>query len=146
MVRRIPSLDVKQFILVVGTKLRPEMEYWAPINLGFLGESWQRADLGGMAQTYGLFIAEEPVGMLLGMMFPDLNSGYLQGMEFFWGVEKKFRSKALGLLRQFEKDCKEAGCKAVITGSIRSMEPDKMRRLYGYLGYKPHAVEFLKRL
>lgn len=146
MVRRLAANEVKQVVLDAGKLIAPEMDYWAPVNLEYLGTAWESMCVSDMCRAYGLFRDGGPVGLLLGFISPDFNSGRLQGLEFFWGVQKKYRSKALGLLRLFESECKQAGCEVVIAGSIQSMEPGKMRRLYSYLGYKLHAEEFLKRL
>lgn len=146
MVREIKSPDVAPFVKQVGVKLVPEMKYWAPVNLEVLGNSFDKICGSGMGRAYGLFVQDEPVGLLLGIIAIDLNSGLMQGSEYLWAVQRKFRSRSIPLLRQFEKDCKAAGCKIVLTGSIRSMEPENMRKLYGYLGFQPHGEMFSKRL
>jgi hypothetical protein len=146
MVRRLSASETKPYILAAGAKLAPEMSYWAPVNLEFLGSYWEGFVNSGMGRAYGLTVDENPVGLLLGMIVPDLNSGLLQGLEYFWGVEKKHRARSVKLLRLFEEDCREAGCAVVITGSIDSMQPEHMTQLYGRLGYAPHAREYIKRL
>jgi hypothetical protein len=146
MVYRLAANEVKQAVLDVGTRMQPDLRYWAPIDLNFLGQSWETLCAYPSYRAYGLQMENATVGLLLGMMVPDMNSGLLQGLEYFWGVEKKFRSRALGLLRMFEKDCKDAGCKIIMLGSIRSMEPENRKWLYGRLGYEPHAEVFSKRL
>lgn len=124
----------------------PDLRYWTTINLEFVGESWKNLCASPSFMAYGLFREGEAVGLLLGMVVPDLNSGVLQGLEYFWGVQKKYRSKAIGLLRAFEADCKALGCKIIMLGSIQSMEPENRRRLYGHLGYQPHAEVFSKKV
>jgi hypothetical protein len=146
MVYRLPANLVKQAVLDVGTRMMPDLKYWAPVNLEFLGNAWEKMCAHDSCRAYGLDMGGATVGLLLGMMMPDLNSGCLQGIEFFWGVEKKFRSRAVGLFRRFEKDCKEAGCLVVVAGAIQSMNPEKMFKLYDRLGYHLHTEEYLKRL
>lgn len=146
MVRRLVADEVKQFVLDAGKVLVPEMSYWAAIDLEYLGSSWERlCGLPGFF-AYGLTYDGRPVGLFLGMAVPDMNSGLMQGLEYFWGVQKKYRSKALGLLRLFESDCQSLGCRIIMLGSIKSMEPEDRRRLYARLGYEPHAEVFSKRL
>ncbi len=146
MVYRLPANEVKQAVLDVGTRMRTDLDYWAPINLPFLGSSWEKLCASDACRAYGLNMDGATVGLLLGMMVPDMNSGLLQGLEYFWGVERKFRSRAIGLLRKFEEDCRTAGCSIIMLGSIRSMQPDDRRRLYSHLGYGLHAEVFSKRL
>lgn len=146
MVRRLAANEVKQVVIDVGTRMMPDLRYWAPINLQFLGNSWETLCANSQFLAYGLFRDGAAVGLLLGMTVPDMNSGVLQGLEYFWGVQKKYRAKALGLLRAFEADCKNVGCEIIMLGSIRSMEPEDRRKLYGHLGYVPHAEVFSKKL
>jgi hypothetical protein len=146
MVRRISTAEVKNAILDVGAVITAEMTYQSPVNLEFMGTAFEKICAAGIGHVYVLECSGKPVGILMGMMSPDLNSGVLQGIEFFWGVQRKYRSRSISLLREFEKDCKSAGCVEVMTGSIQTMEPDKMRRLYGHLGYKLHSENYIKRL
>jgi len=146
MVSRLSASEVKQAVLDVGARMAPDLRYWAPINLEFLGQSWENLCSGPWCYAYGLRMSGATVGLLLGMVVPDMNSGLLQGLEYFWGVERKYRSRAVGLLRAFEKDCVAAGCHIIMLGSIRSMQPEDRTRLYGHLGYQPHAEVFSKRL
>ena len=144
MVRRLLSTEVKPVIKELGALVVPELSYWAPVNLDFLGTSWEKLCQNDACRAYGLFSVDQPVGIFLGMIVPDMNSGKLQGLEFLWTVLTKFRSRAVSLLRTFEKDCRAAGCEIVITGSSLAMAPGRMRALYAALGYRPHAEIFSK--
>ena len=146
MVYRLSAAEVKQAVIDVGTRMAPDLAYWAPIDLQFLGSSWEKLCVSDACRAYGLRRDNATVGLLLGMIIPDMNSGLLQGLEYFWGVERKYRSKAVSLLRTFERDCVAAGCSIIMIGSIKSMQPLDRQRLYGFLGYKPHAEVFSKRL
>jgi hypothetical protein len=92
-------------------------------------------------RVYGWFDSNlEPRGFFAGLIVPDPYSAALQGLEVFWWTAPRWRGRpSLALMQKFEEDCKEAGCKRVIFGFTRFVEPEKTRKLYGKLGYEFHS-------
>src|ERR1700731_3992201 len=147
MVRKLTPEEVKPALVKLWAKVQPEIHYADPLDPNYMGDQW--AKLGASrCPAYGLFDDnEEPVGMFLGIIFPDMHApGLMHGMEYFWAVQKAHRRSAIRLLKAFEVDCKAAGCQSVSVGAMVAHEPESRRALYAHLGYAPHSEMFLKKL
>lgn len=99
------------------------------------------------ARAYGSFSDEKLVGILLGFIVPDLMTGELQGVEYFWGMVPEHRdgTNSRDLLFMFEDDCKEAGCSTILCGLSEQIAPEKMRKIYDDLEYRPHTASFVRK-
>lgn len=115
-----------------------------PVNVEYLAKSWASLMRLGNASAYATFRNGEANGVLLGLFTPDLYTGNLQGVEFLWaGRDTK------SMLKEFESDCKEKGCKKVVCGISCDVMGDRvpvLRRFYRQNGYAPEKEAFSKRL
>jgi GNAT superfamily N-acetyltransferase len=132
------SAETASALAEIGSDLRMDNQFTA--------QSWHRLLAGGTGRAYGLFMDGALRGVLFGLIAPDTLSGELNGYECHWGVEKKYRPRAIGLLRAFEKDCKEAGCVRLVATATVGPTLEHMRKLYERLGYSPRAEAFGKKL
>lgn len=146
MVKRLNQLDAREVILAVMPCFEKEFSHFAPVDAHYLADSWCSVmDCGGLA--YGLEIDDEWRGFLLGSILPDMVSGKLQGLEFFWLVEKAYRGEnSKQLLDLFEADCKIRGAEWVVVGMSQLAQPEKRKKRYTQLGYGPHCETWMKRL
>jgi hypothetical protein len=93
--------------------------------------------------AYGLFDDQlKPQGVLVGLVIPEPMTGVRVGVEHLWWCA----TNGLPLLRQFEQDCKAAGCERVCCGFSRSAFPERMAKIYKQLGYSEYLVTVSKRI
>jgi hypothetical protein len=99
-----------------------------------------------VGRSYGLFDGGtlKPLGFFMGLIMPDPLTGDMVGFEHIWWAAPKVNG--LPLLRQFEADCQEAGCRRVICGYSDFVDPEKMSRLYRRLGYTKFSTAVTKEL
>lgn len=98
-----------------------------------------------IGRSYGMFDDQlNPEGFFIGWVMPDPNTGVLTGIEHLWWVRPG--ANGLPLLRRFEKDCREDGCKQMIFGYSVHSRPERMEKLYSRLGFKPHSISVMKEL
>lgn len=98
-----------------------------------------------VGRSYGMFDQSlRPTGFFMGLIMPDPMTGLLVGFESVWWAVPKVNG--LPLLKRFESDCREAGCKRVICGYSAFVEPEKMGRLYRRLGYGKFSTAVTKEL
>lgn len=144
MVRRLNVDEIAGAILDLAPRVMPHYACHAQVNAGGLALAWAALGAQGTARAYGLFLDSELHGLLLGLVVPCLLTGERQGIEYLWVAEPPHRGRAVGLLREFEKDCKADGCRRMVCGSSAwSVELDS---LYEKLGYRPHAKAFSKEI
>lgn len=110
----------------------------------YLAKSWAALIDQGMGVAYATFSSDQPVGLLLGVIAPDLHNGLLQGVEYAWAGKG-----ALSLLEEFEKECKARGCTRIVFG----LHPEylggrdaALRRLYRRKGFSPSTESYVKEL
>jgi hypothetical protein len=146
MVRRLTPGEMEEAVLTVMPCFEKEFGHFAPVKPEFLAAHWKLImDMGGLA--FGLEVADEWRGFLLGSVLPDMVSGVKQGLEFFWLVEKEFRGEAsLQLLNAFEAECKKRGAQWVVIGMSQLAAPEKRKRKYAKLGYVPHCETWYKKI
>jgi hypothetical protein len=146
MVKCLTPEEAREAILAVMPCFEQEFAHFAPVDSQYLSEKWSELMNTG-ALAYGLEVDGEWRGFLLGFIIPDLVSGVLQGIEYFWLVEKAFRGEqALQLLDAFETECHSRGAKWIVIGMSTLAAPEKRKRRYTQLGYVPHCESWFKRI
>lgn len=118
------------------------------VNVESVTSAWKNMMPSGIGAAYGVTVNDFPAGFLLGLFITDLITGLPQAVEYLWMVSPKHRNggTALRLLKTFENDAREKGCRNIVCGCNQVFEPDKMRRFYGHIGYKPFSQAFIKEL
>lgn len=86
----------------------------------------------------------EPIGTIGGCKCPDVNTGALSAMEFFWFVNPECRGDGLKLLKRFEKWAKEEGCKSVTMVHLSDSMPEKVKHVYERFGYAAAETHYIK--
>ncbi len=110
--------------------------------------NWEKLIESGAGRGYGLVIDDKRAGFLFGLITDDLLSGEKYAFEYLWIVWPEYRSGAasLGLLKQFEADAKQAGCKKIFCGARAAYKLPELRRMYPRLGYSSFSESFMKEL
>lgn len=145
-VRRVSKPEFRKFFQqACATWDTLTIPYYTVLNLDFLGESWEKM-MDTTARAYGLFDGENPVGILLGFIVPDLMTGEKHGIEYLWAVAPHNRrgNAAIRLLKHFERECRAENCVRIVAGSAAWSNMPGMAKLYERLGYQPHSVAHSK--
>lgn len=126
----------------------PEIPYFTEKKPEVLVANWTNFMRAGIARSFGAYHEEQPVGLMLGIIMPDLLGGVPQALECAWQVIPKYRSTGAGikLMKMFEDSAREAKCVRVIFGASVEFEFEKMKRLYRRLGYAPVSLTIGKML
>lgn len=125
----------------------PDVPYFTEKKPDVFIEKWIPMMQAGLARSFGAYCDGQPVGLMLGVVVPDLLGGVPQALECIWQVVPKYRSTGAGikLMKMFEDSAREAHCARVIFGASVEREFEKMKRLYRRLGYSPVSLAFTKR-
>jgi GNAT superfamily N-acetyltransferase len=105
-----------------------------------------------LEKNFGIIFAlqkdEKVVGMLGGILSPDINSGELTATEAFWYVmpENRKTPESLKLLLVFEKWAIEIGAKKIIMAHLLSSMPERLGTFYERRGYKPVEIQYVKQV
>lgn len=99
----------------------------------------------------GVFLAcfePEIIGVVAGMLYPNLYNGQLTLVELFWYVLPEHRNKRTGyrLFKAFENWGKNKGAEKVIVTNQLDCMPEKVERFYKSMGYSPFETVFDKEL
>lgn len=144
------ELNPKEMAVAVETVIRecPEIPYFAEKRSDIFIPKWEKFMQAGLARTFGAYCDGKPIGLMLGIIMPDLLSDTKQAMECVWQVIPAYRKSGAGktLMRMFEDSAKEAGCCRTVFGASTEFEIEKMRRLYRRLGYKEISIGMAKDL
>jgi len=126
----------------------PEIPYFTEKKPEVLIANWMPFMRAGIARSFGAYHENHPVGIMLGIIMPDLLGGVPQALECAWQVIPKYRSTGAGiqLMKLFEDSAREAKCVRVVFGASVEFEFEKMKRLYRRLGYKPVSLTIGKML
>ncbi len=91
---------------------------------------------------------EKVVGLLGGILAPDMNDGELMAMETFWYVHPDHRNsiESVRLLMTFEIWAREMGAKRVMMAHLLSSMPEKLAAYYERRGYRPLEINYIKEL
>lgn len=99
----------------------------------------------GNCQVWGWFDqSDEPHGILVGVVTPDILTGILTGYEYLWMVEPRWRMTRvpLQLLTAFMQECKRLGCGRFVAGLRAEVHLDRMRGLYEKLGFEKESETY----
>lgn len=144
---RLTAEQIPEFVqTVMNDRIQEKVAF---INREYLIPTWRALVEAGAGVAYGVVNdAGEIGGFLLGTYSVSPLTGRKTAYEFLWIVplHEKVVSAGLRLLREFESDAREAGCLEVVIGCYAICEPEKLRRWYGLMGYKPLAENFSKEL
>jgi len=112
-----------------------------PLNVSFLASSWKQLMESGSAVAFANFFQARPTGLLLGLVSPDLHTGKMQGIEYFWAGRS-----CLLLLDAFAEECRARNCHRIIVGLSKAIGPraPALRRLYKMRGFVPETESFSK--
>jgi GNAT superfamily N-acetyltransferase len=129
-------------------KACPEIPYFTEKKPEVLSENWIKFMRAGIARSFAAYVDGKPVGLMLGLIMPDILGGVPQALECAWQVIPEYRSLGAGveLMKMFEESAREAKCVRVIFGASVEFEFEKMKRLYRRLGYKPVSLTIGKTL
>lgn len=86
-------------------------------------------------------------GFVVGMAAPSfLHPGKLQAQELAWYVEPEFRgtSVAIKLMKMYELEAIERGCKEIGMVCLESLNPEGTGKIYEKLGYNKHETHYIK--
>lgn len=144
------ELNKTEMAEAVETVIRecPEIPYFAEKRSDIFIPKWGDFMQAGIAKTFGAYCDGKPVGLMLGIIMPDLLSDTKQAMECVWQVIPAYRHTGAGpvLMKMFEDAAREAGCCRTVFGASTEFEIEKMRRLYRRLGYKEISIGMAKTL
>lgn len=144
MVQRLNAAQTRQVIEDLAPKVFTRYTHLPrPPSVEAISGTCARIADAPIGRSYGMFDDSlQATGFLIGYVMPDMVTGSLTGMGHLWwsvpGVD------GFPLLEQFESDCREEGCEAVICGFSEYVYPKQMARLYRRRGYKPHSVSVIK--
>lgn len=93
-----------------------------------------------------IFVLESGKGMLGGAKYPDINSGELVAVEFFWYVDPQHRGEGLSLLNAFETWAKTSRCKKVMMVHLVNSMPERLSALYRRRGYSAVETHYCKEI
>ena len=126
----------------------PDIPYFTEKHPDILIASWRKLMAIGIGCQYAAYADGKPVGIMLGMISPDILSPTKQALECVWQVVPEYRKSGAGpaLMKMFEDDAKQAGCARIIFGASTSYKYEPMVRLYRKLGYKPISLAMSKDL
>lgn len=126
----------------------PDIPYFTEKHPDILISQWRQLMVLGMGRQYAAYADGKPVGLMLGMISPDMLSPTKQALECVWQVVPEFRKTGAGpaLMKMFEEDAKQAGCIRIVFGAATSYRYEAMIRLYKKLGYKPISLAMAKDL
>jgi len=85
-------------------------------------------------------------GALGGMRSADLYSGTSYSQELFWFVRECYRGAGLQLYRAFEKWSREQGCNEIRMIHLSDSMPERLARVYNYLGFEIIETHYSKTL
>lgn len=145
--KTISESEIPEVIREV-VKNTPDLPYFAEKDPELLIEKWTEYMKLGFARSFGAYKNDRPVGLMLGIIMPDLFSKTSQALECAWQVIPEYRRTGVGvkLLKMFEQAAKDAGCARVVFGASTEWEHESMVRLYRRLGYEPISTAVAKNL
>lgn len=90
----------------------------------------------------------KPVGLLGGILAPDMNDGELLAVETFWYVMPEHRNsmESIKLLMVFELWARDVGAKRIMMAHLLSSMPEKLASYYEKRGYRPLEINYVKEL
>lgn len=108
--------------------------------------SWEMLLSNGSGVIFLYLDHDEIRGALGGVAYPDVNSGELTAVEFFWFISPSARGGGLKLYRAFEEWAREKQCRVIRMAHLADSMPEKMERVYQHLGFEVSEVHWTKEL
>lgn len=113
-----------------------DADHWA--------NTWMSLIDMGIAHVFALKEEDKLVGTI-GLIFSrSAEDNVLCANEAFWYVQPESRGKGLQLLAEAEAWAKMNGVKRFTMVHLKDSMPDKLRRLYGRMGYKEIETHYMK--
>jgi len=150
MIRRLTTPDeIESALRKMGAEC-PEIEWQnPPVKVEPMVNFWKGSGSSELVRFLGYFDnTNELRGYLIGTIQLDPQTGERFGNEFVWTVSPKWRNTRapISLLKQFEKECIDAGCTMVQFGYSMEIYPDRLAQMYDKLGYRQAFVIVRKNL
>lgn len=145
--RRLNSGDLAEAVTAIIEQC-PDIPYFTDKHPDILTKCWLNLMEVGLGRQYAAYVDGKPVGLMLGMVAPDMLSPTKQALECVWQVVPEYRKTGAGpeLMKMFEEDAKAAGCARVVFGAATNYRYEVMVRLYRKFGYKPISLAMAKDL
>ena len=110
-------------------------------------QSWNRVYATGRGTIIGLWLEDDLVGGLGGLLAPDMETGVVRAYETFWYVTPRARGLGgWGMLEQFESWAKARGATVSRIGHLAGPDNDRFSKVYGRKGYRLQRLTFEKEL
>lgn len=108
--------------------------------------AWTALLASGAGVIFLLESGGEIAGTLGGVAYPDINSGELIAVEFFWFTRPGHRGGGVKLYRAFEAWARERGCRQIRMVHLMDSQPEQLARVYRRWGFEPVEVHYGKEL
>lgn len=101
-----------------------------------------------MGAMWKLVLNGKTVGMMGGILSPDMLDGQLIATEAFWFVAPEARKSTWGfkMLMHFEQWAKEVGAKRIVMAHLLSSFPEALGAYYNRRGYVATEIHYVKQL
>lgn len=105
----------------------------------------------GQIQTgNGVILIDESyldiTGAIGGLIYPDLYTGEMLAIEFFWFVHPEKRGEGMKLYYAFEEWVRSKEVKQIRMAYLIESMPEKLKSLYERLGYRQIEVHYAKEI
>lgn len=115
-------------------------------DIGRFCEAWGQWMTSGIGVIFMAESADEPVGAIGGIVYPEIYSGELIGTEFFWFVRPGHRGAGMRLYREFEAWARAKGCTQIRMVHLADSMSEKLHRLYVALGFEQTETHYAKEI
>lgn len=113
---------------------------------------WTNLINSGIGEIFAYISEDTASGELKGilgvMYFPCSMTGELEALEGFWFMMPSDRGGvgAIRLLKRFEEEAKNRGCKRIKMVHLMEVNPEQVSSLYDRMGYKKLQVTYVKEI
>jgi GNAT superfamily N-acetyltransferase len=109
-------------------------------------DNWRRLIDSGTGVIFAIKKELEPIGVIGGVFFNDINTGKRVAAEFFWFVKDGARGDGMKLLKRFELWAKENNCQEIMMVHLSNSMPGSLKKLYERLGYREIETQYKKEI
>lgn len=97
---------------------------------------------------WALVKGDKILGVLGGILAPDMNNGDMMAVETFWYVLPEARGSldSIRLLMTFEIWAQNVGAKRIMMAHLLSSMPEKLKEYYEKRGYRALEINYVKEL
>lgn len=150
MIRKVENLtDMDMAALKsLGTEFYIESEMPGEFNFEHFISSLRIAHRASILGLWFLEQDERIVGMIGGLLAPNVFTGKMIAVESFWFVTGEYRRGISGvrLLYAFIDWAIESGATAIHMGYMCNINPEHMAKFYMTSGFVPHETMYVKYL